>query len=79
MPFFIFLEPTSALDADTMLKVEETLINEVRSPDSTLKAIVWITHSDEQALRVATRYLKLTAQGIDEEGSPSSSRVSLVV
>ena len=62
-----------------MLKVEETLLSEVRSPDATLKAIVWITHSDEQALRVATRFLKLTAQGIEEEASPSSSRTSLVV
>ncbi|KAI0031717.1 P-loop containing nucleoside triphosphate hydrolase protein [Vararia minispora EC-137] len=71
-------EPTSALDTGSALTVEETMVNEVKRPGATLKAIVWITHSDEQAVRVATRYLKLTANGIQEESSVSPSRLSMV-
>ncbi|THH19306.1 hypothetical protein EW146_g1827 [Bondarzewia mesenterica] len=60
-------EPTSALDATTSDKVERTLIEEVKSPESPLKAIVWITHSEEQATRVGTRFLHLLPTGVREE------------
>jgi hypothetical protein len=53
-------------------------VNEVKRPGAKLRAIVWITHSDEQALRVATRFLKLTPGGIVEETSISPSRVSIL-
>ncbi|KZV69511.1 P-loop containing nucleoside triphosphate hydrolase protein [Peniophora sp. CONT] len=69
-------EPTSALDAETSAIVEETLVNEVRNPESSLKAIIWITHSDEQAMRVGTRYLRLTPRAVEEESSFSPSRAS---
>ncbi|KAI0273640.1 P-loop containing nucleoside triphosphate hydrolase protein, partial [Gloeopeniophorella convolvens] len=59
-------EPTSALDAETSAMVERTLVEEVRA-DSALKAVVWITHSEEQAARVGTRFLQLTPTGINEE------------
>jgi ABC-type iron transport system FetAB ATPase subunit len=47
--------------------VEETLINEIHNPDTTLKAIIWITHSEEQAERVGTRFLHLTPDGVEEQ------------
>lgn len=62
-------EPTSALDADASLKVERALIEAVRSPESPLQALVWITHSEEQATRVGTRFLRLSPTGIREETS----------
>ncbi|OWT40727.1 ATP-binding cassette transporter [Cryptococcus neoformans AD2-60a] len=53
-------EPTSALDEETSKRVERSLINLLdnqssRGRDTGLKALVWITHSAEQAERVATR------------------------
>jgi len=47
--------------------VENTLIDEINKPDTALKAIIWITHSDEQAERVGTRFLHLTPDGIEEQ------------
>ncbi|KAG8707087.1 hypothetical protein FRC08_000714 [Ceratobasidium sp. 394] len=44
-------EPTSALDSETSLQVERTLTSLPKS-GSTIKAIVWITHSHEQGERV---------------------------
>lgn len=61
------LEPTSALDPESSAWVERTLASELRSPDSALKAIVWITHSEEQARRVGTRFLHISARGCQEE------------
>ena len=72
----LLIEPTSALDAETSARVEETLVKEVQDPESSLKAIVWITHSDEQAMRVGTRYLRLTPMGIEEDASFIPSRAS---
>lgn len=46
--------------------VENMLLNEIKDPDSTLKAIIWITHSEEQAERVGTRFLHLTPTGVEE-------------
>jgi ABC-type iron transport system FetAB ATPase subunit len=47
--------------------VEKTLVEEVRA--KTIKAIVWITHSEEQAARVGTRFLQLTPTGVHEENA----------
>jgi len=52
-------EPTSALDEPTSEHVEKTLVDLCHSRDSTVEALVWITHSDEQAERVGTRTLTL--------------------
>ena len=60
-------EPTSGLDPALSTVVENTLINEVNNPNTTLKAIIWITHSDDQAERVGTRFLHLTPDGIEEK------------
>ncbi|KAI0332123.1 P-loop containing nucleoside triphosphate hydrolase protein [Cubamyces sp. BRFM 1775] len=60
-------EPTSALDSETSGKVEKHLVAEVKSPDSRLKAIVWITHSPEQGERVGTRFIRITSGGVREE------------
>ena len=65
-----FVEPTSALDATTSELVERTLVKEVKDPEKNLKAIIWITHSEEQALRVATRTIQLTPTGVEEELIP---------
>ena len=49
------LEPTSALDPETMLAVETYTLSMLRKPENTVKAIVWVTHSEEQGQRVGTR------------------------
>ncbi|KAI0748327.1 P-loop containing nucleoside triphosphate hydrolase protein [Daedaleopsis nitida] len=64
-------EPTSALDSESSDKVERHLSAAVRSPDSNLKALVWITHSPEQGQRVGTRFIRITAGGVDEENTES--------
>lgn len=60
-------EPTSALDPQSSDLVEQTLASELRSSDSVLKAMVWITHSEEQAHRVGTRHLHISSAGCQEE------------
>lgn len=63
------IEPTSALDATTSSVVEQYLMREVRSGQTTLKALIWITHSEEQGLRVGTRFMKLSDGGFHEDGA----------
>ncbi|KAF8590595.1 P-loop containing nucleoside triphosphate hydrolase protein [Ramaria rubella] len=68
-------EPTSALDAETTTLVESSLQRLVEDEDSKVKAIIWITHSEEQGRRVGTRYLYLEAGNCLESmemGLPSS-------
>ncbi|EJD52989.1 P-loop containing nucleoside triphosphate hydrolase protein [Auricularia subglabra TFB-10046 SS5] len=60
-------EPTSALDQESSIALEEYLVQVVRSPQSRVKAIVWITHSDDQAHRVGTRFLYFKGHGIVSE------------
>ncbi|KAH9997265.1 P-loop containing nucleoside triphosphate hydrolase protein [Russula vinacea] len=60
-------EPTSGLDPALSTLVENTLMREIHNPDTALKAIIWITHSDEQAERVGTRFLHLSPNGIEEK------------
>ncbi|TFK42572.1 P-loop containing nucleoside triphosphate hydrolase protein [Crucibulum laeve] len=62
-------EPTSALDAESSSMVEKYLVNEIHS-DSMLKALVWITHSEEQGRRVGTRFIQLCAGGCTEDPTP---------
>jgi len=62
-------EPTSALDPHSSASVEKLLGSELRSAQSALKAIVWITHSEEQGHRVGTRHLYL-ANGTCREDAP---------
>ncbi|ESK96986.1 atp-binding cassette transporter [Moniliophthora roreri MCA 2997] len=62
-------EPTSALDPESSLQVERFLLDELRSEESTLKAIVWITHSEEQARRVGTRFIQISDSKFHEEAS----------
>lgn len=47
--------------------VEKYLIDLPSSENSGIKAIVWITHSEEQAAHVATRRLRIV-EGKVEEG-----------
>lgn len=56
------IEPTSALDEETSIAVEHDLVKLLNS-SSSLKAIIWITHSHEQEERVATRHLSLEVGG----------------
>ncbi|EKM55370.1 uncharacterized protein PHACADRAFT_143621 [Phanerochaete carnosa HHB-10118-sp] len=63
-------EPTSALDAAASQSVERYLVDEVREGKGRLKALIWITHSDEQGQRVATRVVRITAGGLHEEDMP---------
>ncbi|KAG6376170.1 P-loop containing nucleoside triphosphate hydrolase protein [Boletus reticuloceps] len=60
-------EPTSALDPHSTALVEDFIAGELRSPESELKAIVWITHSEEQGRRVGTRFLHISNRGCEEE------------
>ncbi|KAF8275008.1 P-loop containing nucleoside triphosphate hydrolase protein [Lactarius quietus] len=60
-------EPTSALDPASSAVVEKALVEEIKDAESTLKAIVWVTHSEEQAARVGTRFLHLSSIGVQEE------------
>lgn len=64
-------EPTSALDPQSSSMVEEFLVQEVRSQARELKALIWITHSEEQAKRVGTRFLDFLHGGCEEEMSPA--------
>ncbi|KAF8599036.1 putative ATP-binding cassette transporter [Ceratobasidium sp. AG-I] len=62
-------EPTSALDSETSAQVEKTL-TELPKSSSSIKAIVWITHSHEQGERVGTRWLNLSHDhGLEESDS----------
>ncbi|EIN07344.1 P-loop containing nucleoside triphosphate hydrolase protein [Punctularia strigosozonata HHB-11173 SS5] len=64
-------EPTSALDAASCAAVETYLLDEVRSAESRLQALIWVTHSEEQGVRVGTRFIHITPDGVREE-SPLS-------
>ena len=64
------LEPTSALDPETMLAVENYTLSMLRKPENAVKAIVWITHSEEQGQRVGTRFITL-AGGKAREDQPA--------
>ncbi|KAI9509391.1 P-loop containing nucleoside triphosphate hydrolase protein [Russula earlei] len=59
-------EPTSALDTPLSKAVEKTLVSDIANPDKVLKAIIWVTHSEEQADRVGKRFLRLTPHGVEE-------------
>ncbi|KAI6022690.1 P-loop containing nucleoside triphosphate hydrolase protein [Pisolithus marmoratus] len=63
-------EPTSALDPQSTTLVEHFIFDELKSAESELKAIIWITHSEEQARRVGTRFLHITHTGCEEEPQP---------
>lgn len=65
------LEPTSALDPQSSSMVEDFLVREVKSKERELKSIIWITHSEEQAKRVGTRFLNFLDGGCEEETSPA--------
>jgi ABC-type iron transport system FetAB ATPase subunit len=43
-----------------MLAVEERTLLMLREPGSTVKAVLWITRSDEQGQRVGTRFITLS-------------------
>jgi len=49
--------------------VESFLAQEIKAVDRTLKALVWITHSEEQAKRVGTRFLTFVDGKCREEVS----------
>jgi len=48
-------EPTSALDQASAALVERYVTELPSSDYSSIKAIIWITHSEDQARQVATR------------------------
>lgn len=49
--------------------VEDFLTQEVKSKERELKALIWITHSEEQAKRVGTRFINFMDGGCREETS----------
>lgn len=69
------LEPTSALDPGASALVEKRILAEVNEGKGNLKAVVWITHSLEQAQRVGTRYLSLVDGGCQEVSEAGSREV----
>jgi len=50
-----------------MLAVEKYTLSMLRKPGSTVKAIIWITHSEEQGQRVGTRFIALAGGKAREE------------
>ena len=64
---FRMTEPTSALDSDASIKIENYLTNAVRHKDGGLSALVWITHSAEQGSRVGTRFFRVSGGSVHEE------------
>ena len=68
--WIFLLEPTSALDPESSAMVENFLVQEIKAADRELKALIWITHSEEQARRVGTRFL-VFAGGKCEEVPPT--------
>jgi ABC-type iron transport system FetAB ATPase subunit len=54
-------EPTSALDSVSSDMVERFICDTVHDPNSFLKAVIWITHSEEQGQRVGTRFMHMSA------------------
>jgi len=68
-------EPTSALDSETSLMVENFLVELIRTRKTSLKALIWITHSPEQSRRVGNRFIYLFAGACHEsdDGVPSPS------
>lgn len=71
---FVIIEPTSALDPESTLLVENTLKG---------RTCIWITHSPQQEERVATRSLvlpRLAYNSKDEENeldSNSATEISI--
>ena len=68
------LEPTSALDEETSRIVEKTLIDLVNS-ESSIKALIWITHNAAQEQRVATRSISLSNGRLSVEEDGASENV----
>ncbi|KAH9484264.1 Phosphate import ATP-binding protein PstB 1 [Psilocybe cubensis] len=66
-------EPTSALDQETSLLVEQAIVERVYSTKTTLKAVIWISHSPEQSRRVGSRFIHLSAGGCYETDDPTPS------
>ncbi|KAG9019643.1 hypothetical protein FRB90_011989 [Tulasnella sp. 427] len=64
-------EPTSALDASTAHTVETHLASLPESSESSIKAILWITHSEEQTKK-ANRLIKV-AGGVEEQTMPQDA------
>lgn len=60
-------EPTSALDPAATRHVEETMLKLRRQLGLTL---LWVTHSPEQAQRIADRIYLLAAGRVVDEGTP---------
>lgn len=52
------------------MAVEKYTLSMLRKPGNTVKAIIWITHSEEQAHRVGTRFITI-AGGKAHEDPPN--------
>lgn len=55
------------MDAGSSEAVEKYLLDEVKEGKGRVKALIWITHSEDQGRRVGTRFLRITAGGLEEE------------
>lgn len=64
-------EPTSALDAGTVKTVETHLRALPGSEDSSVQAIIWVTHSDDQTHN-ATRLIHVGNGEVKEETLPEA-------
>lgn len=56
-------EPTSALDPASTLAVEQLILDYCRTRPA---ALLWVSHQEAQARRMAQRHLTLTPQGLVE-------------
>ncbi|KAF8334002.1 P-loop containing nucleoside triphosphate hydrolase protein [Cantharellus anzutake] len=52
-------EPTSALDQGSVDSVERYVAELPSTDHSSIKAIIWITHSEDQAKKIATRRIRV--------------------
>ncbi len=68
-------EPTSALDVDTTARIE-ALIGEWAATHDGPAASVWITHSPEQAARVGTRFVTMSAGRLGAAAAAPSGRLA---
>lgn len=56
-------EPTASLDPESIARVEQLIADYRRDTNA---AVLWVSHDAQQAARVGSRHLLLTANGIEE-------------
>lgn len=66
-------EPTSSLDPNSTDMVEKAFMTELHAKDSSVKAIIWVSHMREQEQRMMTRIIHLEDGVAKEEVSSTDA------